>query len=58
MKTGLFNREVLIRAGFVIFLFVIGYLVGAGIGKTIQHVSKSGKQAAVVLTGDPEYKND
>lgn len=48
MKTGLIKREFLIRAGFAIFLFIIGYLVGAGVGKTIEKMTGGGKQAALM----------
>lgn len=53
MKPGFLKRELFVRLGFALFLFVIGYLVGAGIGKTIQNLTKSGKQGVHILPGEP-----
>jgi hypothetical protein len=33
------NKKTFIRIGFLLFLFVIGYLVGAGFGKTVRYLA-------------------
>lgn len=55
MKPGFLKRELWIRIGFAVFLFIIGYLVGAGIGKTVHQLTKSGKQAVLILPGTPGH---
>lgn len=53
MKPGFLTRELFVRIGFALLLFLVGYLVGGGIGKTIQNLTKSGKQAVLILPGKP-----
>lgn len=46
------KQQSLIRIGFFFFLFTIGFLVGAGISKTIRHISNNmhGKKVIIPVT--------
>jgi hypothetical protein len=46
------QRKWLVRISFVLFLFSVGYLVGAGLSKTIRHVTQQ------MQTEKPATAND
>ncbi len=42
------NRNLLIRIGFGLFLFAIGFLVGAGLSKTVRYMSGNQEKSATL----------
>ena len=40
------NQKTFIRIGFILFLFAIGYLAGAGFGKTVKYLAVKEKKVA------------
>jgi hypothetical protein len=43
------KKKSFIRIGFMLFLLLIGYLVGAGLGKTVKYLSGKQEKSPAVL---------
>jgi hypothetical protein len=48
------QKNLFIRIGFVLFLFAVGFLVGAGLSKTVRQLTNKGEKTAILKPFVPE----